>query len=166
MTKWIIKTTAILFALGSSNLFAAAATISTKTLSFELANKLAVESAQACRAMGYQVSAAVVDRGGNLLAQVRDPLAGTHTLTVSKLKAQTAATFQTSTIDMRKRDALKDIPGVLLIGGGVPVKIGGHFYGAVGISGAPAKKITGDTDDACAHKGIDTIREAVEFGEL
>ncbi|TDX99284.1 GlcG/HbpS family heme-binding protein [Thiohalophilus thiocyanatoxydans] len=141
--------------------------VTTRVMSFEIANQLAVESARACREQGYQVTASVVDRHGKLLALARDPLAGTHTIDVSRLKAQTAASFQTSTLDMQEGDFdnLRFAPDVLLVGGGVPVRIGGHFYGAVGISGAPAKKITGDVDDECARAGIDTIREAIEFAE-
>jgi uncharacterized protein GlcG (DUF336 family) len=56
-------------------------------------------------------------------------------------------------------------PGVLLLGGGVPVQIGGHYYGAIGVSGAPAEKIAGDIDDACARAGIAAIREDIEFSE-
>jgi uncharacterized protein GlcG (DUF336 family) len=141
--------------------------ISTRVMSFEIANQLAVEAAQACRKQGYQVTATVVDRNGNLLAMARDPLAGTHTIDVSRLKAKTSASFQTPTLEMQEGnfDNLRFAPDVLLIGGGVPVRIGGHVYGAVGISGAPAKKITGDVDDECARAGIDAIREAIEFAE-
>ena len=54
---------------------------------------------------------------------------------------------------------------VLIIGGGIPVRVGGHFYGAVAVSGAPGQKITGDIDHQCAQAGIDTIKEAIEFAE-
>jgi uncharacterized protein GlcG (DUF336 family) len=146
--------------------FAEPAFITTRVLSFTTAHKLAISAADACRKQGYQVTASVVDRNGNLLALVRDPLAGTHTIEVSRLKAVTAASFQTPTIEMQKGFAgLRDAPNVLLIGGGVPVRIGGQFYGAVGISGAPAKKITGDVDDECARAGIAAIREDIEFAE-
>ncbi|MFO7602351.1 MAG: heme-binding protein [Gammaproteobacteria bacterium] len=140
--------------------------LSTRVLSFTLAHTLAIQAAEACRKQGYQVTASVVDRSGHLLALVRDPLAGTHTIEVSRLKAVTAASFQTPTIEMQDGFVtLRHAPDVLLVGGGVPVRVGGHFYGAVGISGAPARKITGDVDDECARVGIDAIREAIEFGE-
>jgi len=141
--------------------------VTTRVMSFEIANQLAVEAAQACRKQGYQVTASVVDRNGTLLAVARDPLAGTHTIEVSRLKARTAASFQTPTLEMQQGnfEGLRFAPDVLLIGGGVPVRIGGQFYGAVGISGAPAKKISGDVDDECARAGIDAIREAIEFAE-
>jgi len=139
--------------------------VTTRTLAFEIANQLAMETAQACRKQGYQVAVSVVDRNGNALAMLRDPLAGAHTLEVSRQKAYTAATFQTATSEMKNSDALQFAPQVLLIGGGVPIKVGGHFYGAVGVSGAPAKKITGDVDEECALAGIAAINDALEFAE-
>ena len=140
--------------------------VSTRALSMELANKLAMSAARYCTKQGYQVSVAVTDRSGKLLAFIKNPLAGSHTIDVAILKAATSASFQTPTIDMMKGfDRLRDAPGVLLIGGGLPVRIGGHMYGAVGVSGAPAKKRTGDVDHACGQKGIDAIKEAIEFAQ-
>ena len=141
--------------------------INTRVMSFDTATTLAITAAKACRKMGYQVTASVVDRNGTLLAVARDPLSGTHTVEISRLKAFTSATFQTATLTMTQDEfkALRDAPDVLLIGGGVPVLVGGQFYGAVGVSGAPAKKITGDIDDDCARQGIKAIEEALEFAE-
>jgi uncharacterized protein GlcG (DUF336 family) len=143
--------------------------LSTRVISMELANQLAMSAAQACRKMGYQVAVSVVDRGGNLLAAVRDPLAGAHTIDVSLKKAQTAATFQTDTITMQEQGeefaGLRFAKNVLIIGGGIPILVGGHFYGAAAVSGAPGKKVTGDIDHECAQKGIDEIKEAIEFAE-
>ncbi len=139
--------------------------VTTRTLAFETANQLALEAAQACRKQGYQVSVSVVDRNGNVLVLLRDPLAGAHTLEVSRQKAYTAATFQTATTAMQGFETLRFAPEVLLVGGGVPIKVGGHFYGAVGVSGAPARKITGDVDEECAQAGIAVISEVLEFAE-
>ena len=137
-----------------------------RSLSMPLAQQLAIAAAQACQKKGYQVATAVVDRGGILLAFVRDPLAGSHTVDVAIGKAYTAASFQTSTTRLQETrfEQLRQAPKVMLIGGGLPINIGGYMYGAVGVSGAPAKKVTGDVDEACAAAGIDTIREAIEFG--
>lgn len=139
--------------------------VGTRVLSFELAQRLAVEAAQACRKQGYQVAVAVVDRSGTLLAFARDPLAGPHTVAVSQGKAYAAATFQTPTTQMMDNEHLRHAPDVLLIGGGLPVRVAGHMYGAVGVSGAPAQKRTGDIDEACAQAGIEAIRETLEFAE-
>lgn len=143
--------------------------VTTRVLSMDLANQLALNAAQACSQKGYQVSVSVVDRSGNILSVVRNPLSGTHTIDVSLKKARTAATFQSDTLSMQQRgeefSSLKFAKDVLIIGGGVPVRVGGHFYGAVAVSGAPRQKVTGDIDDECARKGIDSIREAIEFAE-
>lgn len=140
--------------------------VSTRSLSINMANKLVMAAAGHCGNQGYQVSVAVTDRHGKLQAFIRNPLAGSHTIDVAMLKAATAATFQTPTINMMKGfDGLRDAPGVLLIGGGLPVRVGGHMYGAVGVSGAPAKKRTGDIDHECGQKGIDAIRETLEFAQ-
>ena len=135
-----------------------------RVLSTTLAIQVAQVTASTCKKKGYQVSVAVVDRYGNLQAFARDPLAGAHTITIAKYKAYTAATFQGATIDLTERLAfLKGTPKLSLVGGGVPVKLGGYMYGAVGVSGAPREKIPGDIDHACALAGIEAVREAIEF---
>lgn len=139
-----------------------------RTLSMETANQVALEAARACAAQGYQVTAAVVDRSGQLLALSRDPSSGPHTVEVARRKAYAAATFQSSTLELQQRDGMQTLnhsADVLLVGGGLPVQVGGRFYGAVGVSGAPAKELTGDVDQACAQAGIDAVREALEFAE-
>ncbi|MCG6886270.1 MAG: heme-binding protein [Proteobacteria bacterium] len=165
MTRYFIAPLLILGLLASPALAEEPAYVTTRTLGMETAQQLALASSLACRKLGYQVTVTVVDRNGNLLAMVRDPLSGTHTIDISRLKAMTAATFQTATISMDDLPELRDAPGVLLIGGGVPVQVGGHFYGAVGVSGAPKRKVTGDIDDECARTGIGAISETLEFAE-
>ena len=153
--------------LVNSPLYAASdAFVTSRSLSMELANKLVMAAADHCTKQGYQVAVAVTDRSGKLQAFIRNPLAGSHTIDVARLKAATSASFQTPTIDMMQGfDGLRDAPGVLLIGGGLPIRIGGHIYGAVGVSGAPAKKRTGDIDHECGEAGINAIREDIEFAE-
>ena len=138
--------------------------VTTRVLTVATANQVAVVAEEACRKKGYQVSVAVVDRYGNLLAFVRDPLSGAHTINVAQDKAYTAATFQGATIELAERlKFLKGTPRISLVGGGVPIRVAGYMYGAVGISGAPREKIPGDVDDACARAGIDAVKDALEF---
>ena len=66
---------------------------------------------------------------------------------------------------MMDRVELMRSPGVLLLGGGLPINIAGHFYGAVAVSGAPAEKTSGDIDEACAAAGIAAIEEALQFAQ-
>lgn len=134
-------------------------------LSLETANRMAVAAAEACAEMGYTVGVAVVDRGGNLQAFVRDPLAGPHTIDVAIQKAYTANSFQTPTLAMGDMAALNHAPRVLLIGGGVPVEAGGLHLGGIGVSGALRRKVTGDVDDECARAGIEAVRTDIEFAQ-
>jgi len=140
--------------------------VSTRFLTAKSANKVAVVAEQSCKKQGYQVSVAVTDRYGNLLAFSRDPLSGAHTISLAEDKAYTAATFQGDTMTLGKRlEALRGTPRVSLVAGGVPINVGGYLYGAVGVSGATGKKVPGDTDHDCAVIGIEAIQDALEFGE-
>ena len=49
--------------------------------------------------------------------------------------------------------ALRQIPGVVARGGGVPIRAGSETIGAIGVSGAPG----GDKDEICAQAGIATV---------
>lgn len=136
-----------------------------RLLSADLSQQLAAAAMSACREQGYQVAVAVVDRAGNLQAFARDPLAGAHTIDVSLGKAYAAASFQTPTTEMMDNELLRDAPRVLLIGGGLPIRVGGHMYGGIGVSGAPARERTGDVDEECAQAGIDAITDELEFAQ-
>ena len=162
-----LKTFLVVIMLGiCANSYASKAYVSARFLTVPLAIKIAQVTEQTCKQKGYQVSVAVVDRYGNLLAFARDPLSGAHTITISQHKAFTSATFQGATIDLTKQLAfLKGTPKLSLVGGGVPIRVAGYMYGAVGVSGAPRSKIPGDVDHACAMAGIDAVKEEIEFGE-
>jgi hypothetical protein len=41
---------------------------------------------------------------------------------------------------------VRNIPGAIILGGGIMVQTGGSLVGAIGVSGGPC----GDADDACA----------------
>ena len=115
----------------------------------------------ACAANGYAVAATVVDRAGTVRAVQRANNAGTHTLAASERKAWTSASAKTPTLAMmenaQKNPAaanLVDIPGFLLLGGGVPVKAGNEVIGAVGVGGAPG----GHLDEQCANAALDKVK--------
>lgn len=97
---------------------------------------------------------------------VRDRFAGAHTVSTASGKAWTAATFRTSTTELNAvsqpgmmQAGIRNLPGVVIIGGGLIVEAGGSLVGAVGVSGAPG----GDADEACARAGIEAIRDKLEF---
>ena len=132
----------------------------------ELAVQLAQYTLDSCRAQGYQIAVAVVDRSGVLQALVRDRFAGAHTPNTAQRKAWTAASFKTDTLTMAQVGAAGGeifganyISNALLLGGGVPIEAQGSLIGGIGVSGAPS----GEIDDECARAGIDEIQADLEF---
>ena len=140
-------------ALAAAGAAQAQAVRSERNMSLELANQIAGATVAACLANGYAVSATVVDRAGGVRAVQRADQAGAHTLGASEAKAWTSASAKNTTLAMmeaaQKNPAaanLVNIPGFLLLGGGVPVKVGNEVIGAVGVGGAPG----GHLDEQCA----------------
>ena len=136
-----------------------------RNMSLELASQLASATVAACSSNGHAVTATVVDRAGTVRAVYRADLAGPHTLEASRLKAYTAASAKNSTQAMmegaQKNPAaanLVNIPGYLLLGGGVPVKVGNEVIGAIGVGGAPG----GHLDEQCAVAGLDKAKAALQ----
>ena len=70
---------------------------SEKNMSLDLASQIATHSVAACAANGYAVTATVVDRAGQVRAQLRADNAGPHTLEASRLKAYTSASAKNAT---------------------------------------------------------------------
>lgn len=137
-----------------------------KSLTPELALDLARAALSSCRASGYQVAVTVVDRFGVPQVMLRDRFAGPHAPPTASGKAWTAASFKTSTAELNAisqpgmmQSGIRDLPGVVIVGGGLMVEAGGSLVAAVGVSGAPG----GEADEACARAGIDAIRDRLEF---
>jgi uncharacterized protein GlcG (DUF336 family) len=136
-----------------------------KNMSLELANQITSASVAACAANGYAVAATVVDRAGTVRSVQRADNAGPHTLAASQQKAFTSASAKNTTLAImeiaQKNPAaanLVSIPGYLLLGGGVPVKVGNEVIGAVGIGGAPS----GNLDEQCALAALDKVKELLK----
>ena len=134
-----------------------------KNISLELANQIAAATVASCSAAGYNVAAAVVDRAGSLRALQRADNAGPHTLSSSQ--AYTSASAKNTTLAMmegaQKNPAganLVHMPGFLLLGGGVPIKVGNEVIGAVGVGGAPG----GHLDEKCAMDGIAKVQDLLK----
>ncbi|MEJ8809653.1 heme-binding protein [Variovorax ureilyticus] len=132
-----------------------------KNMSLALANQIAAETVAACAANGYSVSATVVDRSGVVRAVQRADNAGAHTLGASERKAWTSASAKAPTSAMMENAQknpgaanLVNIPGFLLLGGGVPIKSGNEVIGAVGVGGAPG----GHLDEQCANAALEKVK--------
>ena len=137
-------------------------------LSPELALEIAQTSLKACRAEGYQVAVAVVDRMGVPQVMLRDRYAGPHTPDTAQRLGWTAVSFRADTLTLAgstqggsAQTGARAITNALMIGGGVPVQAAGMTVAAVGISGAPS----GEDNDRCARAGIDAVKAKLELGE-
>jgi uncharacterized protein GlcG (DUF336 family) len=137
-----------------------------QALSPELALELARAALDDCRQRGYQVAVAVVDRFGVTQVMLRDRFAGPHTPATAAGKAWTAVSFRTNTMELvansqpgMPQSGIRNLPGTVIIGGGVVVESAGAIVGGIGVSGAPG----GDVDEACAKSGIDKIRDRLDF---
>lgn len=141
-------------------------TISFQMLKPEIALKLAVATMEACRARGFQVGVAVVDRSGILQVFIKDRYAGLHVEQTAYRKAWTAVSFRTPTLELDRAiqpgtmmAGIRDLTIALPLGGGVPIEAAGSLVAGVGVSGAPSPEI----DDDCARAGIDEIAFDLEF---
>lgn len=133
-------------------------------ISLELARDIATVAVESCRKDGYNVSAVVLDRAGNVQAALRDTLATRHTLEIAERKAGMAVmsgidsgAFRDARGDIRPE--LNHIDGLIVMEGALPIRAAGALIGAVGVSGAPG----GDKDAACAAAALRAVEERLEF---
>jgi uncharacterized protein GlcG (DUF336 family) len=141
------------------------ATFSLRLVTPDTALKAAQAALARCRADGFQVAVAVVDRMGVAQVMLRDRFAGPHTPDMAVAKGWTAVSFRTNTTEMASATAagpmsgVRHRPGVAAVGGGLMIEAGGSILGAIGVSGAPL----GKDDDACAAAGIAAIKDSLEL---
>ncbi len=135
--------------------------ISVKRLTLDAATTVAQATIAACREKGIQVGVTVVDRSGTVQVAMRDSLAPTITLPISKGKAYAAVNFSvnSSALADRADSPIGRVPGVIMSAGAVIIEAGGSMFGAVGVSGAPS----GKTDEECAAAGAAAIIEDLEM---
>ena len=117
--------------------------------------------------LGFLVAIAVVDDAGHLVACDRMNGALWVTPEIARAKANAAAAFQASTLDLEERFTKRMLfaDNVATLGdyrfvfgrGGMPIVDGGHIVGAVGVSGAvPADNDHTIADAAAGHPTIPT----------
>ena len=140
---------------------AGAQVLQERNMPLAIAQEIAQATVEACAAKNFNVAATVVDRAGVVRAVLRADRAGPHTVAASRDKAFTAASARNVTSAIaegaEKNPAarhLASIEGFLLLGGGVPVKVGDDVVGAVGVGGAPG----GHLDEECANAGIEKVK--------
>jgi uncharacterized protein GlcG (DUF336 family) len=140
--------------------------ITTHRLPAALAMQAATAAVASCARQGYAETAVVVDADGVRQAVLRGDRTGAHTLDSAFDKAYTAATFKTDTLGLADRvktapamaALFTQLPHLIIFGGGAVIKLGDEAIGAIGAAGAPGAQL----DDACAHAGIDKIRDQIK----
>ncbi|WP_133650974.1 GlcG/HbpS family heme-binding protein [Paraburkholderia flava] len=132
-------------------------------ISAALANEAVAAVVSTCAVRGYTESATLVDIDGVPEATLRGDGAGVHTQESASDKAYTSVSLKIDTLTLKGQvqntvapgGPFSKLPHLLLFGGGVVIKLGSETIGAIGAAGAPGDKI----DDACAHAGLDKIKD-------
>jgi uncharacterized protein GlcG (DUF336 family) len=135
--------------------------VARKDISSAMAMTMAETAIATCKTNGYNVSANVVGRNGEVIVAMRGDGTGPHTLENSMKKAYTARAFRRSSGDFG--DSLKDnftagalhLSNIVTARGALPIVAGEEVIGAIGVSGAPG----GEKDEVCAKAGIDKVAD-------
>jgi uncharacterized protein GlcG (DUF336 family) len=135
-----------------------------RNVSLSMAKAIAEATVAECKSKGFNTSAVVVDRAGQVLVILRDESASPQTAEMARRKAYTARMFRTTTLEFQKRTAndpalapQRDVADILALGGGVPIQIGTETIGGVGSSGSSQ-----ETDDACAKAGVAKVADLLK----
>lgn len=141
----------------------AAQVLQQPNVSLALANELINATLAACHADGRSAVAVVVDRGGNLIAVQRDDSVGPHNTDAAQRKAFTALSTKTPTRLLATNaranpdsQNLNTVDSLLLIGGGVPLRVGQDVIGAIGVGGSGGAA----QDEGCAMQAIAKVLPA------
>lgn len=131
-------------------------------LTLDVARTCIARGLKEAERLGFKVAIAVVDRAGHLMACERMDEALWVTPEIARAKANAAAGFRASTLDLEDRFTKRMLfaDNVAMLGGyefvfgkgGVPIVEGGRIVGAVGVSGAvPADNDHAIADAAAGH---------------
>ena len=135
-----------------------------KNISMAMSLAIIEGAIEQCTKDGYKVSVTIVDKSGNVAAQLRGDGTSPHTMEFSRLKAYTARVRNQTSLQTMKMiedpatSFIKQIPGVVGVGGGVPIRAGTEVIGGVGVSGAPG----GEKDEVCANAGLAKVADALK----
>ena len=133
--------------------------VSNKDLSLAMAVTIARTAIETCHAQGYQVSAHVLGRSGDVLVAMRGDETAPHTLENSMKKAYTSRAQRIPSGKFAENVKGNPTAGALRLTnmipaqGALPIMVGQDVIGAIGVSGAPG----GDKDEVCAKAGIDKV---------
>jgi uncharacterized protein GlcG (DUF336 family) len=126
-------------------------------LPLSLAQRVATAALTACARRGQQVAVTVVDRAGVVIVQLRNDGVSAAAVDASKGKAYASAGFGRPSGALgqaaRTNPGLLQVPGFVVLAGGLPIRSGGAVRAGIGVGGAPS----GQIDESCARAGIAAI---------
>ena len=126
-------------------------------LPLNLAQKAATTALADCTRQGFPVTATVVNEDGITIVVLRGDGASAASTDSSRGKAVASAGFRAPSGELGARAAanpgLLQMPGFVILAGGLPISSGGKVVAAIGVGGAPS----GAIDEACAQAGIKAI---------
>ncbi|MFW5498824.1 MULTISPECIES: GlcG/HbpS family heme-binding protein [unclassified Maridesulfovibrio] len=124
----------------------------------EIALRMVAAAQKKAEEIGVPMVIAVVDQGGNLLAQVRmdDALLVSIDLSLNKAYTAVAAKMSTETLCSVSQPGGElygihnaDNGRIVIFGGGLPIEKNGKVIGGIGVSGGSVAQ-----DTACAEAGL------------
>ena len=143
--------------VGAASISVHGQALTRRDMSLQIARTIADASMAACQKTGTNVTAAVVDRAGQIVLIHRHDAANPHNAELARRKAYTARTFGVPTLQFRDNSAgtsefagQRQLTDIIALGGGVPIRVGNDLIGAVGLSGSPNQA----DDERCALEGI------------
>ena len=157
----VLTVFSVFFMLFFCPAFAAEKLPSEPYLPLDIAQKIANAAMDKCIKDGYRVSVAIVARSGETKVLLRADGASPHTVGSSTGKAFTSASMGQSTMDLanliKEKPELEQLRNMddrmLILAGGLPIKIDDALVGGIGVGGAPG----GHLDQVCAQAGIDSL---------
>ena len=104
----------------------------------EIAERLIKRAILKAKELKVNITAAVVDKGGNLVLLRRMDKAIVASIDVAVKKAYSGLSLNCPTSQINLEQLMKD--RIVLFGGGYPVKYKGNLIGGIGISGGNSKQ--------------------------
>ena len=161
-----LKTVLVAAALaGALPMVAHGQILTERNISLQLALQVANAAMAQCKADGYDVTAAVVDRAGDLKVLLRADTANPHNADLARRKAYTSRTFKVPSMEVAKRtNGPTDLSGqrylvdIIPLGGGLPINVGNDTIGAIGISGSPNQ----EGDEKCASAALASVASSLK----
>jgi uncharacterized protein GlcG (DUF336 family) len=130
-------------------------------MSLALARKVIAAAERKAKKIKQPMNIAVVDEGGNLVAQVRMDGAWIGSIDISINKAFTSRAFDIATKDLAEHSQsggqffgihVSNHGRIMIFAGGIPLRQGGKVIGAIGVSGG-----SGEQDHAVAEAGAAVV---------